>query len=126
MVKGSRFRRWIPALIIMGLIFLASSIPSSQMPNIGNLDFFLKKGGHFTGYALLALGFLRGMQNDKPRNLVLVLLLCGLYAISDELHQSIVSGRNSSPIDVGIDFLGSTFGILLFSKVSPIRLLVLK
>ena len=125
MLKGLRWRRWVPALIIMGIIFLASSIPSSQMPNIGKLDLPVKKGGHFSGYALLALCLLRGLQNGKPRNLVLVLLVCGLYAISDEFHQSFVSGRNPSPMDVGIDFLGSAFGMMLFLWLAPIRRMVL-
>jgi hypothetical protein len=126
MVKGKTFQRWVPALIIIGVIFLASSIPANQMPNIGKLDFPVKKGSHFSGYALLALGLLRGMHDDKPRNLVLVLLFCGLYAVSDEFHQSFVPGRKSSPIDIGIDFFGSAFGLLLFLWFAPIRRLVYK
>ena len=122
---STRIRRWIPALIIMGLIFLASSIPSSQIPNVGKLDLPVKKGGHFTGYALLSLGLLRGMQNGKSRNMGLVLLMCGLYAISDEVHQSFVSGRNASAIDVGIDLLGSSFGLILFLWSAPLRRLIL-
>jgi VanZ family protein len=119
-------RKWIPALIIMGLIFLASSIPADQMPNVGKLDLPVKKGGHFSGYALLALGFLRGMQKEKSRKTFLVLLFCGLYAVSDEFHQSFVSGRSPSPIDVGIDLLGASFGLMLFSWFAPLRHLVLK
>jgi VanZ family protein len=110
----------------MGIIFLASSMPSSQIPNIGSLDLPVKKGAHFTGYALLALGLLRGVQNDRPRNLFLILLACGLYAISDEYHQSYISGRNSSLIDVGIDTLGSTFALILYLRLAPLRRLVHK
>ena len=93
---------------------------------MGRFDLPVKKGAHFTGYALLALSFLRGAQNDRPRNVILVLLACGLYAISDEYHQSYISGRNSSFIDVGIDLLGSTFGLLLYLRLAPLRRLVHK
>ena len=126
MGQGLQPRKWIPALIIMAFIFLASSIPADRMPNVGILDLPIKKGGHFTGYALLALGFLRGMQNGKSRNVFLVILLCGLYAVSDEFHQSFVSGRTPSSIDVGIDLLGSSFGLMLFLWLAPVRRLVLK
>jgi len=126
MGQGLRVRRWIPALVIMGLIFLASSIPADRMPNAGSFDLPVKKGGHFTGYVLLALGFLRGMRPGKSKKLFLVLLMCALYAVSDEFHQSFVSGRNPSPIDVGIDVLGSSFGLMLFLWFKPIRRLVLK
>ncbi len=96
------------------------------MPNAGSFDLPVKKGGHFTGYVLLALGFLRGMRPGKPRKLFLVLMMCALYAVSDEFHQSFVAGRNPSPIDVGIDVLGSSFGMMLFLWLEPIRRLVLK
>jgi VanZ family protein len=126
MDQGSSLRRWFPALIIMGVIFLASSIPADLLPNAGKFDLPVKKTGHFTGYALLALGIMRGLQNGKPKKWYLVLLFCGLYAVSDEFHQSFVSGRHPSPIDVGIDLLGSSFGLMLFLWLTPLRRLVLK
>ena len=126
MRQRSQLGKWIPALIIMSFIYIASSIPASQIPSIGAIDIPVKKGGHFTGYALLALGLLRGMQNGKSWKATLVLLFCGLYAISDEYHQSFVSGRNPSVFDVGIDLLGSSFGLMLFLWLAPLRRLVLK
>jgi hypothetical protein len=38
MDQGSSLRRWFPALIIMGVIFLASSIPADLLPNAGKFD----------------------------------------------------------------------------------------
>ena len=49
--------RWIPAWLMMGLIFFASSRTASQLPYFGEFDVLIKKGGHALGYALLALTY---------------------------------------------------------------------
>ena len=126
MERVSRLRKWIPAIIIMIVIFWASSTPSSQIPNIGPWDWLVKKGAHFSGYTMLALTLIRGSQSTKKWDLFWVMLFCGLYAASDEFHQAFVSGRNPSLIDVGIDVLGSSFALVLFFWSAPLRRLILK
>ena len=44
----------------------------------------------------------------------LSLLVCVLYAISDELHQLFVSGRGAQVKDVLIDSAGATVGVCLY------------
>jgi VanZ family protein len=105
-------RWWGPALLLMSLIFLASSIPGDRMPNAGQWDFSVKKGGHMTGYALLAVSLVYGQRKQTPKALVLALGVCFFYALSDEFHQSFVPGRNSTLIDVGIDLIGTIVGLL--------------
>jgi VanZ family protein len=107
--------RWWPALLMMILIFIASSIPGDRMPNAGNWDFSVKKGGHMTGYALLAVGLIRGQSRREKINFVLALAGCGLYALSDEFHQSFVPGRNAALMDVGIDLIGASIGLIISS-----------
>jgi hypothetical protein len=107
--------RWWPALLMMALIFIASSIPGDRMPHAGNWDFSVKKGGHMTGYALLALGLMWGQTRRGRINFVLALLGCGLYALSDEFHQSFVPGRNAALMDVGIDLTGASIGLMICS-----------
>lgn len=63
------------------------------------------------GYALLALSFAWGL-GGKPKTAWLALLLAVLYAISDEFHQTFVPGRNGTPVDVAIDSLGASLGLL--------------
>jgi hypothetical protein len=113
-IGPSFLRRWGPALLLMGLIFVFSSIPSNEMPNFGSADLTIKKLGHMAGYALLANAFLFGLGTDKPYSIWVALVLTVLYAFSDELHQLYVPGRNASLIDVGIDALGAVLGLLLF------------
>ena len=41
-------------------------------------------------------------------------LICFLYACSDEIHQSFISGRDGNFLDVIIDSIGYLFGIFLY------------
>jgi VanZ family protein len=98
---------------MMLIIFLASSQPSSNLPNFAWADTLVKKGGHAIGYALLAISYWRGLRFRRERWL-LAWLLAMLYAISDEFHQSFVPGRFASPVDVVIfDNFGALISLLL-------------
>ena len=59
----------------------------------------MKKGGHMTGYGLLALSFWHALEWRRDRRW-LAWLLAVLYAATDEFHQSFVPGRNPSVWDV--------------------------
>ena len=63
------------------------------------------------GYALLALAYLRAFDGDNSK-WKLIWLQAILYAASDEFHQSFVSGRGATVIDVGIDTIGAGLGLL--------------
>jgi VanZ family protein len=101
-----RYLRWLPPILMMAVIFAFSSIPSKEMPNFGFWDLLVKKGGHATGYGLLALSFWFALRWDR-RWLWLAFVLTALYAGSDEFHQSFVPGRHPSIVDVGIDSVGA-------------------
>ena len=127
---------------MMGLIFMLSSIPMKiSSPPMGPLkltpEYLLRKGGHLLGYALLALAVSRAILRADPASWpaspptspevgserhalrlrgwkgVAVTLCCVLlFALSDEFHQSFVSGRTARLIDVGIDLLGAILGLM--------------
>lgn len=107
----SFLHRWGPALLMMAIIFFFSSLPSSSVPEFGKYEFTIKKGGHVLGYMLLGRTFLIGFGSRKTAPW-LALGLSILYAITDEIHQSIVPGRALRVFDVGIDTLGSLLGLL--------------
>ncbi len=113
-------RRWWPAILMMLLIFGASSIPGHEMPSFGLIDFDVKKGGHMLGYALLAAGYLRGLIDGRAitrSHWCLAVLLACLYAATDEFHQSFVAGRNATPVDVGIDTVGAIIGVTAWAWI---------
>jgi len=108
--------RWLPALLMMLIIFLFSSQPSSELPDFNWADTIVKKGGHLVGYAILALSYWYAfrMQQDKRG---LAWLLAVLYALTDEFHQSFVPGRHSTIWDVLIfDNLGAMLSLWIVSN----------
>jgi len=113
-------RRWAPAILLMAVIFIASSIPGDDMPGFGGWDAILKKGAHMTGYALLAMCYLYALANSRKLNrliLSVAIILAGLYAATDEFHQSFTPGRSPSLADVGIDALGAVIGALIGARI---------
>jgi VanZ family protein len=98
---------------MMAAIFLFSTRPSSGLPNFGSWDYFVKKGGHVLGYAVLALAYWRGFDwLAASRERAWLLAIC--YAITDEIHQVFVPGRHPSPGDVLLfDNVGALLGLVL-------------
>ncbi|MCX6070851.1 MAG: VanZ family protein [Chloroflexi bacterium] len=105
--------RWAPAVVMMGLIFIASSTPASQIPYFGAIDLLVKKGGHAIGYALLGLSYFFALPGrlSIPYRAVMALLMAVLFSLSDEFHQSFVEGRTSTVRDVLIDTGGATLAL---------------
>jgi VanZ family protein len=105
---------------MMAAIFSASSIPGSELPQLGFWDTLAKKAGHIIGYALLAAAFLNAVCNGKrprPTQIATAFCLTILYAVSDELHQGFTLGRTPSVRDVFIDALGGLIGIALWRLI---------
>ena len=85
---------------------------------LATLNFIVRKGGHFTGYALLALldaRALRGLRGrlDK-RDLVAAWSAAVAWAAVDEIHQSFSPTRGGIPDDVALDAAGAAAGVLFY------------
>ncbi len=122
---------WGPVFLVMLAIFIASAQPgidpanrptgsvrvSGLMPFLpGQWDVLLKKSGHIVAYAALGLLLVRALHRSHirlTRACLLAALIAMSYAATDELHQAFVPYRGSSVIDLGIDLVGVTVGILL-------------
>ena len=103
--------RWVPALVLMAIIFAFSSRTGDDLPDFGGWDYFVKKGAHAIGYGLLALSYLRALGGRKY---LLAWLLAVLYSATDEFHQSFVPGRSASIIDVLVfDNIGAALALFL-------------
>ena len=119
-----RILRWLPVAIMMVLIFIASSTPGNELPTFGNIDLFVKKGGHLIGYALLAMACFMAVYNDTKsvtRSAVISLGLSIVYAALDEYHQSFRPDRHPSIIDVGIDAAGAIIGVCIAAFITKVR-----
>jgi VanZ family protein len=113
------FLRFIPAAIIMGIIFYLSNQPGNfvQLPQIFGLDKLL----HFVAYATLAATLFYGLHpythiSHRALAIIIVVLFCVLFGISDEYHQSFVPGRTVSGWDVAADACGALFAAAVWYR----------
>ncbi len=81
---------------------------------------YIRKSGHFVGYGLIGLAWLRAWWFTLPRSrflldALLALLGTALVASCDEYHQSFLPNRTSSPWDVLLDCCGAiTLQLLVY------------
>lgn len=81
----------------------------------------LRKVVHATVYfvlALLLLSLSRFTFGSKKYLLscIITILLCFVFALTDEYHQTFVDGRTGQMLDVFIDIAGACVAVLLFSS----------
>ena len=109
---------YLPSVIWAAIIFFLSNQESLPGFAVSALDFLFKKTAHMFVYAVLYFLLFRATQQTNPqlsnRNQYIVpLLICLLYSVSDEIHQSFVPGRFSTFRDMGYDMLGVS-AVLLY------------
>jgi VanZ family protein len=138
----------MPVLVCMGAIFLGSSdtnsfqhssrilgplvhwlMPHLPQHEVEQVVLVLRKVGHLTEYAILALLAWRALSHrhdpyergwrwaDAGR----ALLLAFAYAISDEFHQKFVPSRQASVTDVLIDTTGALLALLFLYGIGRWR-----
>jgi VanZ family protein len=110
-VSGQVVRLWLPVVVWAGVIFALSSVPDLGT-GLGGWDLVLRKIGHAAEFALLGALLVRALGRAWPAFAVGV-----AYAVSDEIHQTFVAGRQGSPLDVALDAVGVALGIVLWQRV---------
>jgi VanZ family protein len=103
-------RAFGPPLIWMGLIFYLSSLSTLPAAEVIWWDFIVKKFAHMFEFAVLFYLWQRALKIYYPsmaHPYVAAFVITVLYAISDELHQSVVPGRHAKAMDVGYDAFGA-------------------
>ncbi len=133
-------KHWLPVLIWLGVIFLGSTDmlsaehtsrflvpflrwidPQISFATLNAIQLGIRKLGHLTEYAILAMLLWRALRNGtrwqiKMSILFLVAALASaIFAASDEFHQSFVPSRTASPTEVMIDICGALVGLLACS-----------
>jgi VanZ family protein len=130
---------WLPVLILLALIFSASAdshsyehtsllvepflhwlFPKMSEAHVKAIHHLIRKSGHLTEYAVLALLLWRAIRRPvkkDPRPWIwpeagLALAIVFLVAASDEFHQIFVSTRTALVSDVVIDTVGGAAALL--------------
>lgn len=110
---GSSLLAWVPAIAWAGVIFAFSATPDLKFLPDQSLDFVLRKIGHMGVFGILGLLLWHAIvkTTDRHRAWAWALGLTVAYAVTDELHQSVVDGRHPSAMDVVIDAIGAVVAI---------------
>jgi VanZ family protein len=95
--------------------------PNASETTVRTLQFLLRKAGHFSEYAILALLAARAFQTSsfelwRRRWFWIALLLVVAYSLSDEFHQSFVPSRTASIYDCMIDSFGGLTALVLTAR----------
>ena len=127
---------WIPVLVWGAVIFTLSTsafsagntskiidpllrwmVPgiSAAAVDVGHM--LVRKCAHFTEYGILFWLLIRGPMAQRP---YLALMLCVVYALTDEGHQVFVPGRTASLYDVALDSTGALFSHFLTSAMAEL------
>jgi len=111
------FVRFTPVIIIMGGIFFLSHQPGDVF---GPYAFdWADKIAHLLVYSLLCVSLIYSfspqVRSRKRKTVIIVsLLVCLFYGISDEFHQSFIPGRFPSMSDIAADVAGGVLVSLLW------------
>ena len=139
MKSGKAFFYWMLVVVWMGVIFFFSSKTSGSsdqqsysvieiinqvFSNVGlkiqlaaeNWNFVIRKLAHMSEYAVLSallyMAFLSSVLSKKKVT-VYSLLVCIIYAVTDEIHQIFIDGRTGKISDVGVDVIGGLIGVTI-------------
>jgi VanZ family protein len=132
------FKYWMPVVLWMALIFGGSTdfmsghhtsrflvplirwfYPGLSPEAVDVIQTGIRKFWHLTEYGVLALlvwnalarPFDAGAVRWEAEAARRTLLICALYAASDEFHQAFVPSRGSSVYDVALDVCGSALAL---------------
>lgn len=75
----------------------------------------IRKTAHFVEFMILGiLVSVNFTEHHIPKAMIIAVLFCILYAISDEIHQLFIINRHCSIMDMFIDSMGSLSGIIFY------------
>jgi VanZ family protein len=146
-LSRNRWLRYGPLVVWASLIFIGSGsvlsaehtsvvlqivkwfYPSASPTFLAWFHFLVRKAGHLTEYAILAMLAARAFRNSSHQFIKLhwfklSLLLAVMYALTDEFHQSFVPSRTASLHDSLIDSAGALIALSVIwfrerRRVSP-------
>lgn len=117
-----KYLRFIPAIIIVGVIWHWSDQPGLKSEYMPIIDFFLRKGAHILEYLILYLALFWAFLPQKFSTFSLSeihiihiksFILAFMAALLDEWHQTWVFGREGKPLDLLFDNIGFLIAYIL-------------
>ena len=100
----------------------ASNSHSSPIADLFGVSAWLvRKTAHFIVYfvlGMLVFNAAKTLSKQKNNRLALIsIIICIVYAASDELHQAFVPGRSAQLTDVLLDSIASIIGVIVLKYI---------
>ncbi len=111
------FLGWMLVIVWMLIIFAGSSVGNLPHADSQAIDAIIHRTAHLIEYAILGALLLRAMRPHRSigwRDVIIVVIVCGLYGFSDEWHQSFIMGRSSELSAVLFDLAGGLIGAVIY------------
>lgn len=110
-------------IVKIASVFVSEDLTSiEQYALIEKYSFVVRKAAHFTVYLILGMLVMSFLTEfDFKHILIVALLICCFYSVSDEYHQTFVEGRSGEVRDVCIDTSGALLGIVGFYEIKKKR-----
>jgi VanZ family protein len=117
-----KYLRFIPAIIIFGVIWYLSDQPGLKSNYTPIQDFFLRKGAHILEYFLLYIALFWGFIEKKISKLsinefnyinVKTFTVGFIATVLDEWHQTWILGREGKPLDIAFDCIGFVIAYII-------------
>jgi VanZ family protein len=132
---GRFVKYWLPVLLMIGLMYYASTdvfsgentrsiveqlllwlTGSATRGEIRRLNFLVRKTAHFTEYAVLAYLLFRAFRAESPirwrlRWALYALAVCVAWSLIDEFHQTLTHTRGGTIYDSLLDSTGALFAL---------------
>jgi len=81
--------------VIVDTVDTVERVATSTDFDLSRGNHIVRKNAHFFAYFVLALLVMNAVRRTDGNDIKLALLICVLYAISDETHQIFVPGRSA-------------------------------
>lgn len=102
-------------------------IKTSNTIDLGfGLNHIVRKSAHLAVYFILSILMMNAFVVsgfNKFKAFSFTIILCSLYAVSDEVHQLFVPGRSGEVRDILIDSMGAMLGSVVYLTMSKIKML---
>ena len=98
-------------------IIVSLTVKLINIKDISLLTLIVRKTGHFVEYLILGIWSYKCFKsNNINKYLLISILFCIFYSITDEIHQLFVLGRSCELRDILIDSTASVIGCLIMDK----------
>jgi len=117
-------KNYLPPLILMGLVFISSSISmdgeSKHLKFLMELKPTVQNLLHIPLFGLLAYLWLNALTKNgcpaKKKVIITIIITLG-YGLLDEFHQSFVAGRYASLSDIILNIIGIITGAVIYFQL---------